>query len=49
MKAAEFLRNYILTFTIENDIDVSITWHPTVYFWRSGNLLQCFVTSSVIF
>ena len=30
MKAAEFLRNDILTLTIENDIDDSITWPPTV-------------------
>lgn len=30
MKAAEYLRNDILTFTIENDIDDSITWPPTV-------------------
>ena len=30
MKAAEFLRNDTLTFTIENDIGDSITWAPTV-------------------
>ena len=30
MKAAEYLRNDILTFTIENDIYDSITWSPTV-------------------
>ena len=30
MKAAKFLRNYILTLTIENDTNDSITWPPIV-------------------
>ena len=49
MKAAEVLRNDILTFTVENDIDDSITWPPTVLLLEERNAPAMLCNLSVIF